>query len=243
MRYAVIFMLLCAGLIYVAFRVGGWGWLVAWPASSALLVAAGYGGWGARVFGKRRDGAFAAWAWVVHLPYLLITSIVWHLMRLFSRENVADEVAPGVWVGRRPLLRELPKNVVRVVDLTAEFWPAAGIRKRFAYVCYPTLDAHVCADEAFAEAVRETIPVAGPIYIHCAQGHGRSAALAAALLIAHGAARDVEEAEKKLCAARPGVCMERVQRDLVARTFAGIRTLAQPSPNALSRSASVINRA
>jgi protein-tyrosine phosphatase len=218
MRYAVIFSILCIGLIVLAVRAGGWTWLVLWPATSALLVAAGYGGWGARVFGKRRDGSYAPWAWIIHLPYLLTTSLVWHIMRLVSREDAANAVGAAIYVGRRPLLHEIPRDVVRVIDLTAEFWPARGIRSRFAYVCYPTLDAHVCDDEIFRAAVRESLPVAGALYIHCAQGHGRSAALAAALLIAHGVAKDVDDAEKIMCAARPGVCMERIQRDLVART-------------------------
>src|SRR4051812_48037378 len=82
MRYAVIFSLLGLGLCALAAQHGGWAYLLLWPGASALVVAAGYAGAGAGVFGKRRDGGFAPWAIVLHLPYLLVTLAVWQLIRL-----------------------------------------------------------------------------------------------------------------------------------------------------------------
>jgi hypothetical protein len=60
---------------------------------------------------------------------------------------------------------------------------------------------------------------AGTIYIHCAQGRGRSAALAAALLIARGMAANVDEAEAALSRARPSVRLNSAQRAWVARVI------------------------
>src|SRR3569623_1658332 len=57
----------------------------------------------------------------------------------------------------------------------------------------------------------------GPRYVHCAQGHGRSAALVAAVLIARGLAADVDAAERQMTHARPRVGLKPVQRALVRR--------------------------
>src|SRR4051812_24289788 len=220
MRYAVIFSLLGLGLCVLAAQRGGWAYLLLWPGASVLVVAAGYAGAGARVFGKRRDGGFAPWAIVLHLPYLLITLAVWQLIRLTVNERAADQIAPGVWVGRRPYAGEIPPSVRFVVDVTAEFWPSRRVRIGRTYACHPTLDAHVTDDRAFTTTVREVAALDGDMLIHCAQGHGRSAALAAGLLIARGVAADVAEAERLLAAARPGIRLKPGQRALVSRVAA-----------------------
>src|SRR3954468_6226977 len=108
MRYAVIFILLTACLITVAIQTGGWAWLLLWPALSVLLIAAGYAGAGARVFGKRRNGRYATWSFVLHSPYLVSTLGVWYILRWTIKENAVDQVAPGIWVARRPLHFEIP---------------------------------------------------------------------------------------------------------------------------------------
>ena len=224
MRYAITFLILGAAFGGWAIHLGGWGYLLLWPALSATLVGIGYAGAGARVFGKRRDGRFAAWAWVIHLPYLLITLGVWYLQRWMIPENAVDQVAPGVWVGRRPLSHELPRGCRWVVDLTAELWMARGVcgngngdgceRK---YVCRPVLDGHVADDRTFVETVREVAALEGDVYVHCAQGHGRSAAVAAGLMIARGLADDADEAERMMMQSRAKIWLNGPQRALVRR--------------------------
>ena len=223
MRYAVIFSLLGLGLCVLAAQRGGWAYLLLWPGFSALVVATGYAGAGARVFGKGRHGGFAPWALLLHLPYLLITLAVWHLIRLAIPERPADQVAPGIWVGRRPYAGEIPSSVRCVVDVTAEFWPARRVRIGRAYTCHPTLDAHVVDDRAFAATVREVAALDGDILIQCAQGHGRSAALAAGVMIARGIAADVGDAERMSAAARPGIRLKPAQRALVRRVTQDLR--------------------
>ena len=224
MRYAVIFICLGVAFIALAVQTGGWGWLLLWPGLSGVLVGLGYAGLGARVFGKRRHGGFATWALIVHLPYLFMTLAVWYLIRWTIPENAADEVAPGLWVARRPLCREIPGDVRCVIDVTAEFWPARRVRDARTYLCYPTLDGHVSSDEAFIQTVQQIASLDHAILIHCAQGHGRSAALSAAVMIARGVAQDVEQAERMLRAARPKVGLKKHQRALVERVTGRLRS-------------------
>ena len=44
----------------------------------------------------------------------------------------------------------------------------------------------------------ETAPRSGPVYVHCALGHGRSALVVAAVLRRRGLATDVRDAERKV---------------------------------------------
>ncbi len=223
MRFALTFLSLGIAFIVLAVQTAGWGWLMIWPGISAAIVGAGYAGIGAQVFGKRSDGRYATWALLTHLPYLLMTLGIWHLLRLALPENPADQIAPGIWVARRPLHFEIPPGVVWIIDVTAEFPVAARVAAGRRYLCYPTLDGHICDDAKFAASVREVANLDGGVLIHCAQGHGRSAALTAAVLIARGLADDVEAAQRLLIAARPKVALKPSQRATVRRFTAQFR--------------------
>src|SRR5262245_28082319 len=153
MKYAVVFALLAVCLAVLGVAVGGPGLVLLWPALSLALVAAAYARLGPRLFGKRPDGRLAWWAVLLLLPYLLLTWTLWHLHRLLSKEDPGNEVAPGVWVGRRPFVRELPPGVTLVVDLTAEFPAPRGLRAGREFVCLPTLDAMAPGEVRLREVV------------------------------------------------------------------------------------------
>ena len=220
MKYVVVFTLFALYLAGLAVLLEGWGWLLLWPALAFALVAAGYAGLGPGVFGKRGDGRLAWWAVLALLPYLLLAWTVWHLQRLLGREPCCHEVAPGVWLGRRPLGHEVPAGVVLVVDLTAEFFAARGVRAGRDYLVLPTLDGTAPDEARFRAVLAQLTGHAGPVYIHCAAGHGRSALLAAALLLARGLAADELQAEMLLRQARRGVRLKPAQRLLLRRLVA-----------------------
>ena len=217
MAYGLAFFLFGAALAYQAFRLGGWWLALLWPAASFFVVAAAYVAAKPRWLGKRPDGRLSLPAVSILAPFTAFSWGVAQGHRVLRRGPVSCQVAPGIWLGRRAGAGELPAGVSTVVDFTAEFWEPAGVRQGRRYLCVPTLDS-TASDEAGFRAALDCVAAAdGPVYIHCAQGFGRSAALAAALLVRRGAAGDVDEAVALLAKARPGVRLTGRQRDLVRR--------------------------
>lgn len=217
-QIGALFLFVGAMLAAGAVALGGAGWTLAWPAASFLVVTAGYFGVGAGVLGKRPDGRIPLWSRVFHAPYFGIIWGYWHLRRRYGGEACWGEVAPGVFVGRRCYARELPDGVALVVDMTAELEVADCIRAAGTrYRCVPTLDGSVPPEREFREIVAEIAAADGPVYVHCAAGHGRSATAAAAALVARGIASDVDAALALMRRARPTVYMRRRQRSMALR--------------------------
>ncbi len=217
MRFGVMLCSLGVLLAGAAVWLGGPALLVLWPATSAFVVGLGYLFFGPSVFGKREDGSLSPLMLALLFPYHVAA---WIRLRWNARDGRPpfDEVAPGVYLGRRLVdATELPRDVRLVVDLTAEFRVTRGLTGHYDYLALPTLDTTVPPYDAFARLVERTAAHAGPIYIHCAAGYGRSAAVAAAVLVARGLATDVDDAQAKLRAARPKVWLHPGQRAHVIR--------------------------
>jgi protein-tyrosine phosphatase len=137
------------------------------------------------------------WSRFILLPYLLCNGLIWHLQRIIFREDCYNEIIPGLFVGRRSFAQELPNNINLIVDLTAEFVEPEGVRDGKNYICVPTLDASVPEEQDFIDLVKTISSYYDRqqnIYIHCALGHGRAAAVAAGFLLSKGLVADVDEA-------------------------------------------------
>src|SRR5689334_1121923 len=118
MKHAILFIVIGILLALRAATLGGWWLLMLWPASSFFIVGLAYAWIGAGIFGKRPDGSMAWWALLALFPYLLFTWLVWHVRRLLSGRAAAEQIVPGLWLGRRPLVSDLPADVAVLVDLT-----------------------------------------------------------------------------------------------------------------------------
>jgi protein-tyrosine phosphatase len=226
---AVVFTVFASYLAVLAVKFGGFGLALFWPAISFLIAAAGYAGLGPWVFGKRSDGTLAPVAVVLLLPFLLFTWSIWHGQRLLTREPACCEVVPGLWLGRRPLAHELPEGVDLVVDLTAEFAEPARVRIGRSYVSLPTLDSSVPDAAAFRAMVHRVADHGGPVYIHCALGHGRSGMFISAVLLRRGHAADVREALALVRRVRAAVRLKPEQRRLLERFATEPRTAVPQS--------------
>lgn len=217
MRNALLLLLIGAGQTTLAALYPRAAWLLAWSGLSFCAVAMAYALQRPRVFGKRVDGTMALGPCVLLLPYLLLTWLLWYCQTRFSREAVCSEIALGLWIGRRAGAKELPPGVTLIVDLTSEFSETQAVRASRAYLCLPTLDNAVPEPEAFGNAVREIAACEGVVYIHCALGHGRSALMAAAVLMACGVAASPEEALAQMKTARPRVRLNREQWEFLGK--------------------------
>lgn len=211
MKYGILFLTLGLILAAEAFSLGRVGWLLLWPALSFGIVGCAYLGLGPGVFGKRSDGTMAWYAVATLGPYLVLTWLTWHAVRVISSEDCWNEVAPGLFIGRRPLAGELPKEITLVVDLTAEFFECRAVREGRRYVAAPMLDTGVRSERDFQDLVHQIVSWPGSVYIHCAQGHGRTGTVAAAVLLAIGRCATVDEAVTRLEAARPRLTIGREQ--------------------------------
>ncbi|WP_435021186.1 dual specificity protein phosphatase family protein [Tundrisphaera sp. TA3] len=197
--------------------------LAGWSALSFGVMAVVYLGGGVQILGKRPDGRRAAWAWPLLGPYFALNGAGFALYRLSRRGDRPDPIAPGVWLGRRMTAAEARRAGMppwaSVLDLAAEFAEARPLREGVAYRSIPVLDGTAPASAELSEAVAWLMGRAGsgPILIHCALGHGRSATVAAAYLMAAGLAPDAASAMARIREARPGVAWNPAQ----ARALAG----------------------
>ena len=206
---AIAFLLIGSLLIYPIFTLH-WHWV--WPASNCLWVGLAYFTVGGRVFGKRDDGTLMPVAMILLLPFLLINWATWYAQNFFSSENPVDEVAPGLWLGRRVFDSQVPKDTALVIDMTAEF---ANPGYSVSYFAVPTLDAFVPDRQRFLAAVERAAKQTGGVLIYCANGHGRSAVMMGAVLMKKKLAASVAEAEAMIVVARPLCAWHPAQRALL----------------------------
>lgn len=105
-----------------------------------------------------------------------------------------------------------------VVDLTSEFPEPSGVRRDRVYLSLPILDRSVPDELEAVDLIRRICLLGeGVVYIHCAEGHGRTATVAALLLSALGALDSPVAALEQIVQARPSVRLARGQRAFVER--------------------------
>ena len=143
---------------------------------------------------------------------MLYVSAVWHVVRLLSREPKTNMINDDIVLSRRLLGHELPEGIASVVDLTCQFTEPKDRWRLQSYLCHPMLDGTGSTSGEIRELADEIIKMPGPVLIHCAQGHGRTGLVAAAVLVVSGKASTAAEAIAMVQAVRPGVKLNIAQR-------------------------------
>lgn len=220
MRYGLAFLVLAVACVVLA--ATAWdhrlGWLAAPPlyvAVSFALLAVAYAGVGARLLLKRANGRRSPLGWLLFAPYFLLNGLTFSVYRLLSREPAYARVAPNLSFGRRLTAREAEAaGWASVLDLAGEF-PAT--RTSAAYRSLPVLDATAPTEAELRSAVGWVAQAVstGPVYVHCALGHGRSACVVIAYLLSVGAVSTVAEGVRLLRSSRPGVRLHTPQLRLL----------------------------
>ncbi len=207
-------------------QVWPWGAPLLWPAWSALLLSLLYFFNQPRGLGKRSRGTLTVFSWLLFGPYIVFGRVVMRVQAAISAEPACQEVAPGMWIARRiganEIPRELPHSMRRVVDLTAEFPEPRDMRTQPDWRWIPILDAGIpnASARARLKALAEELAGApGPVFIHCAQGHGRSAMVAAWLMLRLKRADSVAAALAQIQSVRPGAKVKRCQRKWLEGQF------------------------
>ncbi len=221
MRHAVTFGAM-ASTTAVAAAIAPWVIVqapLAWVALSLGLASAAYAGAGPRVLGKRSDGVLPAWSLVVNGPFLLFGLVSMRLFHRVAGEGPWHEVADNLWLGRRPSGsdREIfaALRARAVLDLCAELPRSRALTGAEAYLTLPVLDSEAPTAEqldaavAWIEAHREH----GPVMVHCALGHSRSASVVAAWMLARKVHRgDLDDLERALKRVRRSVWFTGAQK-------------------------------
>ncbi|TWU09910.1 hypothetical protein Pla52o_58090 [Novipirellula galeiformis] len=195
MKYGTSFAILAALMAIYTFHNGSWFYILLWPALSFALVSIAYFGAGTVVFGKRPNGTLSPGHSVLLAPFLAYLALVWHLVRYFFRESAYNQQTENVFIGRRLLSDERPSHFDHIVDLTCEFNEPVGLRSP-GYISFPTLDGHYMAPDVLTQRAAQVAKLDGNVYIHCAQGHGRTATFAIAYLLHVGLWTSVDDAVK-----------------------------------------------
>lgn len=226
LQYPVTYFTLAVastGLGWVSRDQGWWPlvFVAAWAGLSFLLLALLYALNWSGPLGKRATGGRWFWAWPVFGPYFLLSEISYLLARKSGRIEPHSEIAPGLYLGRRLTAAEAEEAVrtlgIRgVVDLASEFSEVPVFRAA-EYLSVPVLDAMPPRVDQLHEAIAwiDRVRKGGPVYLHCALGHGRSATVAAAYLVKTGLATDVIDAIRKIKVGRAGIKLHPAQRAAV----------------------------
>jgi len=210
MKFVVVFATLGCLMGGIAWHSAGVSAALSWYGTGNLVfLATVYGLQNPYLFGKRPDGHLAWAPSALNLPWLALTYATWWLQTRLSREPAWQEIpGEGLVIGRRLLPSEYPEGIDAVVDLTSELPERHG---RAGYVSFPMLDAVAPAHDLSGEIRRLARRLEGKrVYVHCAQGHGRTALFCSILLaISRGVAP--ERAYRQLLAVRPRARMSRAQ--------------------------------
>ena len=201
MKYGIIFGCVSILLIVAAVNRDGWYLLWLWPAISFGIVAVGYLFFGPKVFGKS-EGVLSTLNTILLLPYLLYMWSVWYLVRFVKTETAYDQLTESIYIGRRLLSHEFPDFVDHVIDLTCEFTEPKPLRNA-DYHSFQILDGFAPQTAQLKQWIANTANLNGNIYIHCAEGHGRTGLFAAALLVQLGNFTSVDDALEFVKSKRP----------------------------------------
>lgn len=167
------------------------------------------------LLGKKSDGSFPIWSIILFSPYIYFVRIFSVLRRLNSGEEPYSEVCEGLYVGGWPnSMTTLPPGNPAIIDCTCEF-PKLREFEGHSYLCVPTWDTRSPQPGEIESAVKWGCRKRAqnrPVFVHCAYGHGRSVAVACALLVALSIVEDWREAEKLIKKRRPNIQMNALHR-------------------------------
>lgn len=205
-RIGMFYIIVAVWLLFCAGVAPPWSLLLAWPAASLGVVAAGCLGVGAAVL-KKQNGRLPWGTRLLLAPWLLGQWLSWKHYR--KQSALCDKLTDRVWLGPLPddaMARQLiADGVTHVLDMTAEFDAPAAFRALPGYknIAVSDLTAPTAEQMCEAAAFIESAQTLGIVFIHCKAGYSRTAAAVGAWLIQRGSS--AAQAIEQLRAARPHI--------------------------------------
>jgi len=186
-RIAQLYGIGSASLVVLATIFGVWFWVLLWPAVALAVIAIAYLRGDSSVF-RKSDGRLPISTRVVLGPYLcgvFVRLLIYRRRRKRWRE-AASRVYCGGLLGKREALLLESMSISGVLDLTAEHAEGRVLLQsaQIKYLNVPVLDLTQPSSEKLAVAVAfiDEHESRGGVYVHCALGISRSAAVVAAYL-------------------------------------------------------------
>jgi hypothetical protein len=198
----------------ILWHIAGTGIVVALAASDTFARRSTW------LLGKRKDGSINPISQTLFYPYHIGLRTKLAIQRRVSSEPAWDQITSSYYLGAWPSEEALvPAVHPAVLDVTCEL--PLQVRPP-AYKMIPVWDTHSPNPHQIDDAVawaQDQVHQGHQILIHCAHGHGRSATVLCAILIADGLAQSIAEAEAILKKQRPRVRLNVRQRAAVTEWF------------------------
>ena len=203
-RYALLFFLLILGT-YFCWPYGA---VLIWPAAAILIVGIAYAGVGPQLFRKGQTGYSNASRQLL-APFTICSylSFRWFVRKQTPYVQLQDRMYFGQMLDTEQVKELLNRGVTAVVDLCAEY-EEHRLFCTTSYLNVPVLDLTCPSEEQLCEAcsfIQEQLELGQTVYVHCALGISRSAAVVAAYLLYSGQVDSVEQVEKRLKSMRPRI--------------------------------------
>ena len=207
---------------YAGLALQGFGYILLWPAIDFFLLSWAYcfkGSSGHVLMGKNEETGQIGWAnFLLFLPWHALYYASWRIKHLLRGEHVYDSVGHGMYVGRLPIHfpEHFPVDCQVIVDLTGEMSAVKASLKGRRYYnagCIDRLMPDPVALEGIARTLLKEREDVG-MYIHCANGHGRSGVFAAIMLVSRGVVEDLDDAKKYLKEKRAVINWQEHQQDV-----------------------------
>lgn len=187
---------------------------LAWFGINYAVVGQGYLFDTVKIFGKSESGQVAMWSKAFFLPYRMFALGIWHLAVACDKQDSINKVDDKLYIGRRLINEKVPKKVEVILDLTSEFEDRAQYKNDPRYRCFPILDGGKPQFYAFDKMLNEISDKC--VFIHCAQGSGRTGLTALALLSKRNSELKFRKALKAVTKARGGVRVNSVQKKFLS---------------------------
>ncbi len=160
-----------------------------------------------------------------HWAVFLARHRVWH-----RRRPAFHRICRNLYLGRFPSnpQTDLPPKTSVVVDLTLEFSePPSMMNAKTTYLNCPSLDNHIATVDALCDTARLALQLwhqGEVVFVHCANGKGRSGSMVVLLLVLNRTCETIEEAIAFAKARRPQVRVHGLQLGRIKEALSNLES-------------------